>query len=163
MLASLSKGCSSLVPPSTVFPPISPPVIFLFLPPLLLRIGLYLFFDEVHVRRREMYSQTALDRIPIPVGNSRSVSVVTESKLVLNFLHSSVPRAPYNTYLNVLPRPFPLRNFVPFAALPILPAISSGISRLRFRKRLEFPRVSLIFDSRLPFLCDNNLFNYQRS
>lgn len=65
--------------------------------------------------------------------------------------------------LNVLPRPLPLRNFVPFAALPIFPAISSGISRLRFRKRLEFPRVSLIFDSRLPFLHDNNLFNYQRS
>lgn len=106
MLASLSKGCSSLVPPSTVFPPISPPVIFLFLPPLLLRIGLYLFFDEVHVRRREMYSQTALDRIPIPVGNSRSVSVVTESKLVLNFLHSSVPRAPYNTYLTCFLVPF---------------------------------------------------------
>lgn len=64
MLASLSKGCSSLVPPS--FLPSLLPVIFLFLPPLLLRIGLYLFFDEVHVRRREMYSQAALDRIPIP-------------------------------------------------------------------------------------------------
>ena len=62
--ANLSRGCSSLVASSTTVPglPAPPiPVIFLFLPPLL-RIGLYLFFDEVHVRRRQIYSHTELDR-----------------------------------------------------------------------------------------------------
>lgn len=162
--ASLSKGCALPLYHRLRFPPISPLVIFLFLPPTAA-----VTYRIISLLRRSArpppgdVQPGCAPSDPYPPLGIREKHVGSDpiqiSITFFTFFSSNaLSRSPisYNVYPNV----FPLRNFVPFAAsLPILRTISSGISRSRFLF-LEFPRESLLI--LISILDFHFRFNYQR-